>query len=118
MSRIRRRALLGLLLVVALLAAGGAGTSSAAQPRLSVYFVQGEQVAKVTRRGSAPLDAVRLLIAGPTRAEVARGFRTYLPAGTRVHSVRVAGGVATVDLNERFAAGKDMASLLARLSQL
>ena len=118
MSRIRKRALLGLVLVTSLLAAGGGGTSSAAQPRVSVYFVQGEQVAQVTRQGSTPLDAVRLLIAGPTRAEVARGFRTYLPRGTRVHSVKVAGGVATVDLNERFAAGKDPASLLARLSQL
>jgi peptidoglycan hydrolase-like protein with peptidoglycan-binding domain len=118
MSRIGSRALIGLLSLVALLAASGAGVSSAAQPRISVYFLRGEQLAKVTRHGSTPLDAVRLLIAGPTRAEVARGFRTYLPAGTRVHSVRVTGGVATVDLNERFAAGKDTASLLARLAQL
>ena len=118
MSRVRSRALIGLLSLAALLAAGGAGASSAAQPRVSVFFVQGEQLAKVTRRGSTPLDAVRLLIAGPTRAEVARGFRTYLPLGTRVHSVKVTGRVATVDLNERFAAGKDTASLLARLSQL
>ena len=118
MSRSSNRALIGLLSLAALLAAGGAGASSAAQPRVSVYFLQGEQLAKVSRRGSTPLDAVRLLIAGPTRAEVARGFRTYLPAGTRVHSVTVTGRVATVDLNERFAAGKDTASLLARLAQL
>lgn len=118
MSRIGSRGLIGLLSLAALLAAGGAGASSAAQPRVSVYFLQGEQLAKVSRRGSTPVDAVRSLIAGPTRAEVARGFRTYLPAGTRVHSVTVTGGIATVDLNERFAAGKDTASLLARLAQL
>jgi hypothetical protein len=83
-----------------------------------VYFLQGEQLARVTRPGTTPLDAVRQLIAGPTRAEVGLGFRTYLPAGTRVHSVKVANGIATVDLNERFASGGDGRSLLARLSQL
>jgi hypothetical protein len=62
-------------IIVALLAAIGAAPSSAAHPHVSVYFVQGEQLAPVTRQGSGPLAAVRRLIAGPTRAEVARGFR-------------------------------------------
>jgi peptidoglycan hydrolase-like protein with peptidoglycan-binding domain len=35
-----------------------------------------------------------------------------------VRSVKVSRGVATVNLNERFASGRDMGSLLARLSQL
>jgi peptidoglycan hydrolase-like protein with peptidoglycan-binding domain len=83
-----------------------------------VYFLQGEQLARVSRPGATPLDAVRQLIAGPTRAEVGLGFRTYVPAGTRVLSVKVANGTATVDLNERFGAGGDAESLLARLSQL
>ena len=104
--------------IVALLLASGAGPSSAAQARVSVYFVQGEQLAAGTRQGSRPLDAVRQLIAGPTRAEVSRGFRTYVPSGTRVRSVRVTRGIATVDLSERFASGRHMDSLLARLSQL
>lgn len=104
--------------MVALLAAIGVGSSSAAQAQVPVYFVQGEQLAAATRQGASPLDALRQLIAGPTRAEVSRGFRTYVPSGTRVRSVRVTQGVATVDLNERFASGRDMKSLLARLSQL
>jgi spore germination protein GerM len=83
-----------------------------------VYFLQGEQLAHVTRPGATPLDAVRQLIAGPTRAERALDFRTYVPAGTRVLSLKVADGIATVDLNERFASGGDSESLLARLSQL
>jgi spore germination protein GerM len=102
-------------LVVGLLGAEG-GSASAAKPRLSVYFVRGEQVAPVTRAGATALDAVRALIAGPTRAEASRGFRTYLPRGIRVRSAKVAGEVATVDLNERFAAGRDTGSLLARLA--
>lgn len=107
-----------LLTLAATVAAIGAGSGAAAQPRIGVYFLQGEQLARVNRTGTTPLDAVRLLIAGPTRAEVAKGFRTYVPAGTRVRSVTVANGIATVDLNEQFTSGNDHGSLLARLSQL
>jgi lipoprotein-anchoring transpeptidase ErfK/SrfK len=114
----RRRPRMVLMAMVALLAVVIVGPSSAAVPHLPVYFVQGEQLAGVARQGSSPLDAVRRLIAGPTRAEVSRGFRTYVPSGTRVRSVKVRRGVATVDLNERFASGRDRGSLLARLSQL
>ena len=90
----------------------------AAPTHVSVYFLQGEQLASVQRPGKTPLDAMRQLLAGPTRAERGQGFRTYLPAGTRVLSLSVAHGVATVDLNERFAAGSDRDELLARLSQV
>jgi sporulation and spore germination protein/L,D-transpeptidase-like protein/putative peptidoglycan binding protein len=96
----------------------GATTAATSQPRIPVFFLRGEQLARVDRFGTTPLDAVRLLIAGPTRAEIGRGFRTYVPAGTRVRSVTVANGVATVDLNERFASGNDRRSLQARLAQL
>jgi hypothetical protein len=106
------------LTVAAALAAAGATPAAAAQPHVSVFFLRGEQLAHVTRPGATPLEAVRQLIAGPTRAELKLGFRTYLPAGTRVLSVKVAHGVGRADLNERFASGRDPASLLARLSQL
>jgi hypothetical protein len=106
------------LLALAVVAAIGAKSATTAQPQVPVYFLQGEQLARVDRPGATPLDAVRQLIAGPTRAEVARGFRTYVPAGTQVLNVEVANGTATVDLNERFASGSDEGSLLARLSQL
>ena len=113
------RALAGFLLVLtATVAAAGATSAAAAQPHVSVFFLRGEQLAHVTRPGTTALDAVRQLLAGPTRAEVALGFRTYVPTNTRVLSVKVANGIATVDLNERFASGRDAASLLARLSQL
>jgi peptidoglycan hydrolase-like protein with peptidoglycan-binding domain len=95
------------------------GTAAAAgQPHVSVYFVQGEQLAPVTRPGTTALDAVRQLIAGPTRAEHARGFRTYLPPGTRVRSVSVENGTATVDLTKPFVAPAKPDSMLARLSEL
>jgi hypothetical protein len=100
---------------VAVLACVGGSAAASAPSRV---FLRGEQLASVQRAGTTPLDAMRQLVAGPTRAERRLGFRTYLPTGTRVLSVEVANGVATVDLNERFASGSDRGSLLARLSQV
>jgi hypothetical protein len=96
----------------------GLPSAVAAPSHVSVYFLRGEQLASVQRPGATPLDAMRQLVAGPTRAELGQGYRTYLPANTRVLNVKVANGVATVDLDERFASGRDSASLLARLSQV
>src|SRR4051812_16979388 len=108
--------------VVAVVNAGWSSSTAAsaatAPAHISVYFLRGEQLASVQRAGSTPIDAMRRLLAGPTAAEAAEGFRSYVPAGTRVLSVKVANGVATVDLNEPFASGGDGASLLARLSQV
>lgn len=106
------------LLAVALLLVTGAAPAAAARPHRSIFFVRGEQLAAVTRPGATATDALRQLLAGPTPAERARGFRTYLRAGTRMLSVEVGNGLATVDLDERFASGGDAGSLLARLAQL
>lgn len=98
-----------------------AATTASAAPssnRVPVYFLQGEQLVKVTRPGSAPADALRQLVAGPTTREVRRGLSTYVPRGTRVRSITVARGLATVDLDRSFAAGGNGDALLARLSQL
>ena len=111
--------------LLAVLLAGGAivgllagGSTSAAKPGLSVYFLRGEQVAPVTRSGTTAREAVRALLHGPTRAERERGFRTYVPRGIQIRSLSVARGIATVDLNERFAGGRATGSLLARLAEL
>jgi len=117
MTNLRKRAAWLVTLVATL---GVVATTSAATtaPRVPVYFVQGEQLVRVMRQGGTPEAAVRHLVAGPTAGEVGRGFRTYVPARTKVHRVTVAKGVATVDLDARFVAGQDDYSLLARLSQL
>ena len=103
---------------VAMFACLGGSSAASAPSRVSVYFLRGEQLASGQRPGRGALEAMRQLVAGPTAAERRQGFRTYLPTGTRVLSVHVADGVATVDLNERFASGSDPGSLLARLSQV
>ena len=110
-------AALAALLAVA--ATATLGSAASARPSsVAVYFVRGEQLTPVTRPGATALDAVRRLIAGPTRTELARGFRTYVPASTRVRSVTVANGLATVDLTEPFATGSNPGSMLARLAEL
>jgi len=103
-----------LIALIAVAPTSGAPTSA----RVSVYFLQGEQLVRVTRPGSSPADAVRELIAGPTSQEAARQVRTYVPHGTSIRSVAVVGNIVTLDLSSRFTSGRDPASLLARLAQL
>ncbi len=92
--------------------------SAAGAPTVKVWFLQGEQMLAVSRSGSTADDALRQLLRGPTSAETKDGAETYVPAGTRLRSVTVANGLATVDLSLKFALGRDGASLLARLSQV
>jgi lipoprotein-anchoring transpeptidase ErfK/SrfK len=104
---------------LAVVIAVGAGASSAAPARaMSIYFLRGEQLASVPREGSGVAAAVRRLLVGPSRAEIAKEFRTYIPSRTQLHSVAVANGVATVDLSPRFISGANPGNRLARLAQL
>jgi N-acetylmuramoyl-L-alanine amidase len=93
-----------LALVLAALFAG-ARSHAAPAGTIRVAFLRGEQLAQVPRSGATPADALRALIAGPTTAERARGFRTYITPGTRVRRIDVAGSLATVDLTSPFLAG-------------
>ena len=61
---------------------------------------------------------VRSLLAGPTKAERARGIRTTIPTGTAIRDVRISRQVVTVDLAARFVAGRAESSLQARVGQL
>ena len=88
-----------------------ATVSATAAPGTGVYLLQGEQLVAVQRPVATPQDALVALLAGPTAAERAKGFRTYVPAGTALRSVTVADGVATVDLGEAFIAGTNGESL-------
>jgi hypothetical protein len=106
-------------MVVALTGSIGAAPSAGeASARVSVYFVQGEQLIAVTRPGTSRAAAVRQLVAGPTVAEARRGIRTYIPRGTMVRRVSLANGLATVDLSGRFTTGAAADRRLARLAQL
>jgi lipoprotein-anchoring transpeptidase ErfK/SrfK len=101
----------GTLLLLAALATPASAT-------VKVFFPRGEQVVAVQRPGSTAGDAVRALLRGPTPAERRLGFRTYIPKGTSLRSVTVAGGRATVDLGPKIMQGKNGEGLNARLVQL
>jgi len=117
---VRRVQLVAVLAALLALAGGAQGTRAApgAAATVNVYFPQGEQLVGLDRPGSSLRAAVTALLAGPTRAELARKVRTYVPAGTPLRAVSVADGVATIDLGERFASGRDAEELDARIAQL
>ncbi len=92
---------------------GGSGL-----PTVKVWFLDGEQLIATLRSGSTPRDAVQDLLNGPTAAEYKQGYRTYVPAGTKLRSLTVANGTATVDVSLSFALGSNGQNLDARLSQL
>jgi len=112
-----RRTTVAAVLAVAAVWAGGA-SGAREQATVNVFFLQGEQMISVTRPGATAQDAIRQLLVGPTRAEVKRGIRTYVPPATPLVSVTVVNGVANVDLGVKFVKGRDAQSLLARLSQV
>ena len=57
--------------MLVVLAAIGATSATTAQPQVPVYFLQGEQLARVDRPGTTPLDAVR------ARSPARRGPRSH-----------------------------------------
>lgn len=81
--------------------AGSTPTPAPAQ-LVKVFFVKGEQFAARTRVVSpgkqAATVAMEALLAGPTAAERAAGIDTTLPVRTKLASVSVRAGTATVNL--------------------
>lgn len=112
----RPPSVLALVLAVALTSAA-AGAPGAART-VKVALLQGEQIGYVDRPGSSLEAAVRALLAGPTKAEAKRELTTQIPAVTPLRSVRLDGGIATIDLGEKFATGTNVESLSARVAQL
>ncbi|WP_217922530.1 L,D-transpeptidase family protein [Miltoncostaea oceani] len=92
--------------------------SAPASAAVQVFFPRGEQMVAVPRDGATPQDALRALLRGPTAAERARGFRTYIPRGTGLRAVRVSGARVTVDLGAKLMQGLNAEGLNARLAQI
>jgi hypothetical protein len=83
-----------------------------------VWFLRDGEPVAVSRVAPAIPGVVRTLLAGPTRAERAKGLRSAIPTGTAVRELTIARRVVTVDLDRRFASGRDETSLTARIGQL
>jgi len=84
-----------------------------------VWFADGKRLAPAVatieatpRVGSASLEA---LIKGPAGAG---DLTSAVPAGTRVNSLSIEGGTATVDLSSEFESGSGIPSMGMRLGQL
>jgi hypothetical protein len=111
----RASPLLAVLAALAFASPAGAGTESL---RSEVWFLREGRPVAVPRAAPAIPGLVRSLLAGPTPRERARGVRTAIPSGTAVRELRVERQIVTVDLAARFTAGRDEASLRARVGQL
>jgi Immunoglobulin-like domain of bacterial spore germination/Sporulation and spore germination len=101
------------------------GQTSAAPTRvvgLQVWLIRSGKLF-VTQRtepygpavGTAALNA---MLNGPTSAEQAAGLRSAIPAGTRLLSMKIASGTATVDFSSAFESAATASTMPARLAQV
>ena len=100
--RIRLAALLATLLLVT------CATASAQAATVTIFLLQGEQLQPVERTVpagvSTPLAAISELLAGPTTAERAAGYRTEIPRAPQLLGyLRNRNGTTVVDLSRPFA---------------
>ena len=116
LRRVRRALLLPAALAALVVAAPASGGTGAL--RGDVWFLQDARPMAVKRGAPGIPGLVRSLLAGPTKAERARGIRTAIPTGTAIRDLRISRQVVTVDLAARFVAGRDASSLQARVGQL
>jgi len=89
--------------------------------RVTVYMLDGNRLAPVSRvgRSNLPLPelVLRALLSGPTQDELAKGLATALPPPVELAGVSVTDGVANVDFNSAFETPtKD--ELLRRVAQV
>lgn len=112
-----RRATVALLAFSAVALADPSRASGA--PRAGdVWFLAAGRPVSAPRVGPGLPSLVRALLAGPTARERRRGLTTAIPSGTVLRELRVSRRIVHVDLAARFAAGRDEASLQARVGQV
>ncbi len=60
-------------------------------------------ITKAVEKNDSPLMTnLKLLLAGPTSADTAKGYKTLIPSGTRLISASVRDGVAYLNFSEEF----------------
>ncbi|NLE22284.1 MAG: hypothetical protein GX624_05845 [Actinobacteria bacterium] len=93
-----------------------------AQTTISLYFLRGEKLGvaerRVPRTTMPATAAVKALLAGPAPAEQKAGLSSAVPAGTRLLGLSIDGGVARVDLSNKFGSSGGSLSMTARVAQL
>jgi L,D-transpeptidase catalytic domain/Sporulation and spore germination/Putative peptidoglycan binding domain len=106
------------LVAVALVAAFALAFAAPGGAAVRVWFAKGTTLAPVERPASGVRPAVDALLAGPTPAERASGFRSLLPRGVLLREVRVAKGIVTLDLAALAVGSRDVETIRARVRQL
>jgi L,D-transpeptidase catalytic domain/Sporulation and spore germination/Putative peptidoglycan binding domain len=114
---IRAASVLAAVALLAALAPVAGGAASAGRP-VHVWFVGADGLVAVERPSSTLALTVRKLLTGPSAAERERGLRSAIPSGTPLLGVASKRRIVTVDLGPRFAVGKDVPSLQARVGQV
>ena len=100
--------------------AGSTSTVVAVTTEVPIYLVGPERLAVVRRLVEPPpslFRAIESLLAGPSADEAAAGLRSAISNQTRVLSVRVQSGVASIDLSGDFASigGQELILAVAQL---
>ncbi|MDX6534041.1 MAG: hypothetical protein QOF68_1785 [Gaiellales bacterium] len=97
-------------------------TTGGEEMPLRIWLTSGETVWPVTRMvpktdgvGAAAMNA---MLAGPTETETSIGIGSTVPADTHLLGLSIAGGTATVDLSNEYAAGGGTLSMTMRLAQV
>jgi L,D-transpeptidase catalytic domain/Sporulation and spore germination/Putative peptidoglycan binding domain len=111
---VRRVAVSSLVAGAALALAAPAGAAVHA----NVWFLRDGEPVSVGRSAPGIPGLVRSLLAGPTKRERREGLASAIPSRTPSLGVRIERRIVTVDLGARFAAGRNEASLTARVGQL
>ena len=87
-----------------------------------VYFVENDALVELPRdleaEGASEATVLKALLEGPREAERAREVSTEIPAGVRLLGVRVADGVARVDLSGEFQAPAPPERIALRVAQV
>jgi spore germination protein GerM len=82
-----------------------------------IWFVREERLVPAYRSSTNADETIRALLAGPTSTDPA-GVSTAIPSGTVLHGVRIAGSVATIDLDQQYQSGGGSLSMTERIGQI
>lgn len=104
--------------------ASGSATATTAPETVTyqVWFSRGESLFVATRTENwtprVGTAAVEALLDGPDPREEAAGVSTLIPGGTQLLGLKIANGVATVDLTSEYESGGGSASMSMRIAEI
>ena len=102
----------------------GSSASSSGGPTttVKVYFLRDEKVGPagraVAQTQTPAKAAMEELLKGPTGQDQSAGLSTTIPTGTKLNSVSIDQGTATVDLSKEFGSGGGSTSMQGRVAQV